>query len=109
MAYFRARVLAGASEGLAKSSTLQITTRASAFAFRAVFSGMLAPLFYLFFAVFPVQSPLDRHLPWLKWVGLLFGVCVVVPGLRTGSPSFPRVLAHWLGRRNANFINAGSR
>jgi phosphoserine phosphatase RsbU/P len=153
---FRARALAGASEGLAKSSALQITgsfpipfllvgftvlflrleepnawflallfcafaaapsfpnsadipssLRASAFAFRAVFSGMLAPLFYLFFAVFPVQSPLDRRLPWLKWVGLLFGVCIVVPGLRTGSPSLPRVLAHLVGGRNANFINAG--
>ena len=153
---FRARALAGASEGLAKSSALQITgsfpipfllvgftvlflrleepnawllallfcafaaapsfpnsaaipasLRASAFAFRAVFSGMLAPLFYLFFAVFPMQSPLDRRLPWLKWVGLLFGVCIVVPGLRTGSPSVPRVLAHLVGSRNANFINAG--
>jgi sigma-B regulation protein RsbU (phosphoserine phosphatase) len=78
-----------------------------AFAFRAVFAGMLAPLFYLFFAVFPVQSPLDRRLPWLKWVGLLFGICSVIPGLRTGSPGTPRLVAHLLGSRNANFINAG--
>jgi len=153
---FRARALAGASEGLAKSSALQITgsfpipfllvgftvlflrpeephawllallfcafaaapsfpnsagippsLRAFGFAFRAVFSGMLASLFYLFFAVFPVQSPLDRRLPWLKWVGLLFGVCTVVPGLRTGSPNLPRVLAHLVGSQNANFIDAG--
>ena len=153
---FRARALAEASEGLAKSSALQITgsfplpfllvgftvlflrleeanawllallfcafaaapsfpnsadippsLRTSALAFRTVFSGMLAPLFYLFFAVFPVQSPLDRRLPWLKWVGILFGVCIVIPGLRTGSPSFPRVVAHFLGSRNANFIKAG--
>ena len=153
---FRARMLAEASEGLAKSSALQITgsfpipfllvgftvlflrleepnawllallfcafaaapsfpnsvdippsLRTFAFAFRAVFSGMLAPLFYLFFAVFPVRSPLDRRLPWLKWVGLLFGVCIVIPGLRTGSPSLPPVVAHLVGNRNANFINAG--
>ena len=78
-----------------------------AFAFRAVFAGMLAPLFYLFFAVFPVQSPLDRRLPWLKWVGLLFGICIVIPGLRTGSPGLPRMVAHLLGSRNANLINAG--
>jgi phosphoserine phosphatase RsbU/P len=153
---FRARALAEASEGLAKSSALQITgsfpipfllvgftvlflrleepnawllallfcafaaapsfpnsadippsLRAFAFAFRAVFSGMLAPLFYLFFAVFPVHSPLDRRLPWLKWVALLFGVCVVIPGLRTGSPSLPPVVAHLVGSRNANFITAG--
>jgi len=77
-----------------------------ALAFRAVFAGMLAPLFYLFFAVFPVQSPLDRRLPWLKWVGLLFGVCIVIPGLRTGSATLPRVVAHLLGSRNADFVSA---
>ena len=107
---FRAATPAGTSEGLAKSSALQITgsfpipfllvafavlflrleepnawllallfcafaaapsflnplavspaLRAFAFAFRAVFAGMLGPLFYLFFAVFPLQSPLDRR------------------------------------------------
>ncbi len=81
--------------------------RAFAFAFRAVFAGMLAPFFYLFFAVFPLRSLLDRRLPWLKWVGLLFGVCIVLPGLRTGNPSFPRVVAHLLGSRNADLIDAG--
>src|SRR5580704_8240060 len=63
--------------------------RAFAFAFRAVFSGMLCPLFYLFFAVFPRQSPLDRRLPWLKWAGLMFGACIVLPGLQTGQPHLP--------------------
>src|SRR5437660_9371445 len=51
--------------------------RAFAFTFRAVFFGMLCPLFYLFFAVFPLQSPLDRRLPWLKWAGLLLGACTI--------------------------------
>ena len=74
--------------------------RAFAFAFRAVFAGMLCPLFYLFFAIFPLPSPLDRRFPWLKWVGLLFGVCIVVLGLRTGNPSFPRVVAHLAGSRD---------
>jgi sigma-B regulation protein RsbU (phosphoserine phosphatase) len=67
---------------------------------------MLAPLFYLFFAVFPLPSHLDRRLPWLKWVGLLFGVCIVLPGLRAGDPSLPRVVAHLVGSRNAVFLNA---
>ena len=80
------------------------TLRAFAFAFRAVFVGMLCPLFYLFFAVFPLQSPLDRRLPWLKWMGLLFGVCTVFPGLRTGDPSLPRVAAHLVGSHNAYVI-----
>jgi sigma-B regulation protein RsbU (phosphoserine phosphatase) len=153
---FRAAALAGASEGLAKSSVLEITgsfpipfllvgfavlflrledpnawllallfcafvgapgladssvippaLSSFAFAFRAVFAGMLGPLFYLFFAVFPRQSPLDRRLPWLKWVGLLFGVCLVVPGLRTGNPSLPSVVGQLLGRHNAELLDAG--
>jgi len=41
---------------------------AFALAFRAIFLGMLGPLFYLFFAVFPSQSPLDGRFPWLKWL-----------------------------------------
>jgi sigma-B regulation protein RsbU (phosphoserine phosphatase) len=81
--------------------------RAFAFAFRAVFSGMLCPLFYLFFAVFPRQSPLDRRLPWLKWAGLMFGACIVFPGLQTGQPHLPGVIATLVGRRNADLIDAG--
>ena len=96
-----------ASAPLLNPLAISPALRAFAFAFRAVFAGMLAPLFYLFFAVFPLRSLLDRRLPWLKWVGLLFGVCIVFPGLRTGDPSFPRVVAHLVGSRNAAFINAG--
>jgi sigma-B regulation protein RsbU (phosphoserine phosphatase) len=96
-----------AAPGFPNSAGIPSQLRASAFAFRAVFSGMIAPLFYLFFAVFPVQSPLDKRLPWLKWVGLFYGACIVIPGLRTGSPTLPRVVAHLVGGRNADFINAG--
>jgi len=89
------------------NSAVSAPLRTVAFAFRDVFSGMLAPLFYLFFAVFPRQSPLDRRLPWLKWVGLLFGVSIVIPGLRTGNPGFPRAIAHFTGSHNADLIDAG--
>jgi len=92
--------------GIANSPGVSPAVRTFVFAYRAVFAGMLGPLFYLFFAVFPLQSPLDRRLPWLKWVGLLFGVCIVLPGLRTGDPHLPRVVARLLGSRNAGFINA---
>jgi sigma-B regulation protein RsbU (phosphoserine phosphatase) len=95
-----------ASAPLLNPLAISPALRAFAFAFRAVFAGMLAPLFYLFFAVFPLPSPLDRRLPWLKWVGLLFGVCIVLPALRTGDPSLPRVVAHLVGSRNAAFLNA---
>ena len=89
------------------SAAIPPQLRAFAFAFRALFAGMLGPLFYLFFAVFPVQSPLDKRLPWLKWVGILFGICIVIPGLRTGSPGLPAGVAHLLGSRNSHFSNAG--
>jgi hypothetical protein len=36
--------------------------RAFAFAYYAIFNGMLCSLFYIFFAVFPVRSPLDQRL-----------------------------------------------
>jgi phosphoserine phosphatase RsbU/P len=96
-----------AAPTLPNSAGIAAPLRTFMFAFRAVFSGMIAPLFYLFFAVFPVQSPLDKRLPWLKWVGLSYGVCLIIPGLRTGSPDFPQVVVHLVGSRNANFINAG--
>lgn len=87
--------------------TISPPFRAFVFAFRAVFSGMLCPLFYVFFAVFPRQSPLDRRIPWLKWVGLVFGACIVFPALQTGAPGLPRVVARLLGSRNAELIDAG--
>jgi sigma-B regulation protein RsbU (phosphoserine phosphatase) len=73
-------------------------------AFRATFLGMLGPLFFLFFAEFPARSPLDRRLPWLKWAALAFGVCIVLPGLRAGHPSLPRVTVEMVGLRNADLI-----
>src|SRR5207237_9012692 len=35
--------------------------------YRLIFAAMMPALFYFFFAVFPVRSPLDRRIPWLKW------------------------------------------
>ena len=75
-----------------------------AFAFRAISLGMLGPLFYLFFAEFPSQSPLDRRFPWLKWLALAFGMCISLPGLRAGHPSFPRTMANWIGINNADLL-----
>jgi membrane-associated protease RseP (regulator of RpoE activity) len=43
--------------------------RPLAIAYRAIFDNMVPALFYFFFAVFPTQSPLDRRVPWLKWLG----------------------------------------
>ena len=85
-------------------STFSSALTVFALAFRAISLGMLGPLFYLFFAEFPLRSPLDRRFPWLKWAGLAFGVCIVLPGLRAGHPSFPRALAEVAGTHNADLI-----
>ncbi|HEX7503611.1 MAG TPA: SpoIIE family protein phosphatase, partial [Acidobacteriota bacterium] len=71
---------------------------------RAVFSGMLPPLFYLFFAVFPQRSHLDRRFPWLKWAGFAYGASIVLPALRTGSPNLPSVVAQLVGADASSLI-----
>jgi sigma-B regulation protein RsbU (phosphoserine phosphatase) len=71
---------------------------------RAVFSGMLPPLFYLFFAVFPQRSHLDRRVPWLKWAGFAYGASVVLPALRTGNPNLPAVVARLVGADASSLI-----
>jgi serine phosphatase RsbU (regulator of sigma subunit) len=38
--------------------------------YRELFDNLVAPLFYFFFAVFPTRSPVDRRLPWLKWIAV---------------------------------------
>jgi sigma-B regulation protein RsbU (phosphoserine phosphatase) len=56
---------------------LNPSLRSFAWAYRGLFDNMLAPLFYFFFAVFPTRSPLDRRLPWLKWIALIVGAFLV--------------------------------
>src|SRR5437763_4002115 len=65
--------------------------------YRAIFEGLLAALFYFFFAVFPSRSPVDSRLPWLKW--LLLGLAAVFSlfGLNYGNPHPGPVLVKYLG------------
>ena len=70
-------------------------------AFRTIFLGMLGPILYLFFAKFPVRSPLDRRIPWLKWAGLAFSAAIILPGLKMGYPSLPSPLVRWANSTNA--------
>ncbi len=65
--------------------------RSFALAYRGVFDNMVAPLFYFFFAVFPTRSPLERRVPWLKWISLVVGACVAVAALSRWAPG-PRHL-----------------
>jgi len=66
-------------------------------AYRAVFQGLLGAVFYMFFAVFPAASPLERRASWLKWVALALSVSVILPGLRRGEMTPPAFLVHWIG------------
>ncbi len=54
------------------------------YGYATVIGGLLPGLFYFFFAVFPVRSPIDRKLPWLKWVLLAVGACLDWGGMRRG-------------------------
>ena len=73
-------------------------------AYQAVFLSFLAPLFYLFFAVFPARSPVDRRLPWLKWAAFAAAIAVAIPGLRAGGMRPPPPLPRLLGENLANQI-----
>ncbi len=53
--------------------------RGFALAYMYALYGLLPALFYFFFATFPVSSPLDRRVPWLKWLLLACGAVVAVP------------------------------
>jgi sigma-B regulation protein RsbU (phosphoserine phosphatase) len=50
---------------------LQPSLRTFALVYRTIFNSLVTALFYFFFAVFPTRSPLDRRLPWLKWIALV--------------------------------------
>src|SRR5215470_20016998 len=77
---------------------------ASVLAFRTIFLGLLGPVFYLFFAEFPVRAPLDQKLPWLKWVALTFSALIIFPGLRMGHPSLPNFVIGKMGGGNADVL-----
>ncbi|HKV04311.1 MAG TPA: SpoIIE family protein phosphatase [Candidatus Acidoferrales bacterium] len=83
--------------GVASLVPLTFGLRTFAMIYRAIFLGLLPALFYLFFAVFPRRSPLDRHLPWLKWVAFILGACVVMPSLGVGEITPPAILVRIIG------------
>jgi sigma-B regulation protein RsbU (phosphoserine phosphatase) len=53
--------------------------RGFALAYRIAFYGCWPAFFLYFFAVFPVSSPVDRRLPWLKTMWLAAGLTASVP------------------------------
>src|SRR5271165_5457577 len=68
------RAFASAPEGL----------RQFLYGFRTLGNSMLPGLFYWFFAVFPTRSPIDRKMPWLKYLLAAIGLCLGLGGVRNG-------------------------
>jgi phosphoserine phosphatase RsbU/P len=57
--------------------------RGFAAAYKLILGSSTAALIYYFFAVFPARSPLDRKIPWLKYVLLAEAFVIAVPmGIR---------------------------
>jgi hypothetical protein len=83
---------------------LNSALRSFALEYHAIFSGMLCSLFYIFFAVFPACSPLERRFRWLKWASLAFGVALVLPGLGIGDMRIPGVAEQLVGERAAEKV-----
>jgi sigma-B regulation protein RsbU (phosphoserine phosphatase) len=54
------------------------------YAYSGFVKSVLPGLFYFFFAVFPARSPIDRKLPWLKWLLLAVGICMGWGGVHKG-------------------------
>jgi sigma-B regulation protein RsbU (phosphoserine phosphatase) len=53
--------------------------RGFAVSYMVLFYAISAAIFNYFFATFPAPSPIDRKLPWLKWVFVIPGFAVSVP------------------------------
>lgn len=58
--------------------------RAICYFYGSIMKALLPGLFYFFFAVFPVRSPIERKVPWLKWALLAFGACFGWGGIFVG-------------------------
>jgi sigma-B regulation protein RsbU (phosphoserine phosphatase) len=69
---------------------------ACALGYKAVLLGLIGPLFYFFFAVFPVRSPLDLRLPWLKWAAIAVNLTFIIGRFRTGLMRIPAPLDRFI-------------
>ena len=71
--------------------------RAFALADSSISIGLVGPIFYFFFAVFPERSPLDRRWPRLKWAAVVVGLLLALPGLESGGLRLPQSVARVAG------------
>src|ERR1022692_1509566 len=75
-------------------ATAPSSLRSFLLAYRTFANSIQPGLFYFFFAVFPTRSPIDRKVPWLKWVLPVIGLCLGLGGYRHGdSETLPFISA----------------
>jgi len=92
--------IAGAARTPAAMEGARTPVLVCGMAWKGACIGLLAFLAYLSFSTFPTRSPVDRRLPWLRWVLLLPGLLFALGGLglgRVGHASLPAPLAAALG------------
>jgi phosphoserine phosphatase RsbU/P len=75
--------------------------RVFALLYRSIFFGLISPIFYIFFALFPERSPLEKRAPWLKWIALGIAVVQILPGLKMGDVALPVFVAKQIGGEGA--------
>jgi PDZ domain len=57
--------------------------------YRAIFYSLLTAFFYIFFALFPQKSPLERRAPGLKWMALAVAASILLPVPFSEAPTTP--------------------
>ncbi|HXA81577.1 MAG TPA: SpoIIE family protein phosphatase [Methylomirabilota bacterium] len=93
-----------AEPGFSHLLTVNPLMRSFAFSYQIIFSVMLCPLFYIFFALFPARSFLDRRAPWLKWIVLAIGVALALTGVFYGDLRETGAAAELLGQRAGDIL-----
>lgn len=73
--------------------------------YRAIAFSLIATIFYIFFALVPEKSPLERRAPWLKWVALAIGLFQMVPGFAVGGTHMPAFVIARLGEAGAERLH----
>lgn len=72
--------------------------------YRTIFLSLAAASFYIFFALFPEKSPLERRAPWLKWAALAIVAFQISPGSPYGDPRLPGFVEKAIGGVASNHL-----
>ncbi len=75
--------------------------------YRSIFLASITSVFYIFFALFPEKSPLEKRAPWLKWVALAIAAMQIVPGLPYAAARLPHFIAQAIGDKNSEYVRLG--